>query len=81
MGLFGLFGRSKKAGPPPSADGEDGGALAGLPPLSDDALAINLAPLEPLTPRPPRSNKRPKLTDEDRDVFAYARDMTVNNVW
>ena len=67
MGLFGLFGGKK---PRPPGDGT--GAL-------DDVVA--LPPLEPLTPRPPRPTTRPKLTDDDRDVFAYARDMTAGNVW
>lgn len=65
MGLFGLFG--------------GGGKKAGS--ADDDDYDNRLPPLEPLVPRPPRPTSRPKLTDDDRDVFAYARDMTAGNVW
>ena len=35
----------------------------------------------PLVPRPPRAGRRPKLSDSDRHVFQYARNMTAHNVW
>ena len=51
--------------------------------LDDEFVLGPLPPraLEPLQPRAPRSTRRPKLTDDDREVFQYARNLTLRNVW
>jgi hypothetical protein len=79
MGLLGFLRGRSRARDDDAVDVDDDGAWEAAQPDGSPYRADLLPPLEPRAPRDTR--RRPKLTDADRHVFQYARNMTAHNVW